>query len=356
MRFNLKREFFSDREFLIAEEGAFRATAFKYSTGVCAIKVENEKGYFIILPFQGQQIWRANFLGRELSMQTKFDEPVPTLEYLETYGGFLLHCGINAFGVPQSDDNHRQHGEIPNGAFDTAYIDITDEYIAVGGTYNFNKSFVKNYSFTPETRLYHNETVLKIMIELENRRALDMEYMYLCHINFRPIDGSELIYSADYDLDHITIHKSVPDTLPEAESKKLSDYFDALEKEITLHHKVGADYQAYNPEICFTVKYNGDENNRAYTLQYNNDGASYVSHPVDVLPSSVRWISRTGDENSMGMVLPATAEHFGYTNAKRKGQIKILPGYSKLNFMLEAGWLEKADADKVKAKIEDMKK
>lgn len=288
-------------------------------------------------------------------MQTKFDEPVPTLEYLETYGGFLLHCGINAFGVPQSDDNHRQHGEIPNGAFDTAYIEINDEYIAVGGTYNFNKSYVKNYSFTPECRLYKNDTVLKIMIELENKRSLPMEYMYLCHINFRPFDGSELIYSADYDHEHITIHKAVPDTLPEAEAKKLSDYFDALERDITLHHKVGADYQAYNPEICFTVKYKGDENNRAYTLQYGDEGACYVSHPIDILPSAVRWIARTGDENSMGMVLPATAEHFGYMNAKRKGQIKFLPENSKLSFMIEAGYIEKPRADEIKAKIEQIK-
>ena len=63
MRFYLNKEYFTDREFLIAENANMKATAFKYSTGVEAIRVENKKGYFIILAFKGQQIWRAHFCG-----------------------------------------------------------------------------------------------------------------------------------------------------------------------------------------------------------------------------------------------------------------------------------------------------
>ena len=164
MKFNLKKEFFSDREFILTENDSFKVTAFKYETGVEALRVENNRGYYIILPYQGQQIWRAVFDGHDLVMKTKFDVPVPTLEYLRTYGGFLLHCGINAFGVPQADDNHVQHGEIPNVEYQKAYIEINDEYVAVGGSYEFNKSFVKHYVFSPEARLYKNETVIKINI------------------------------------------------------------------------------------------------------------------------------------------------------------------------------------------------
>lgn len=347
MRINLKKSFFSEKEFVIAEENGMKAVLFRYQTGVEAIRVENEKGYFIILPYQGQQIWRANFLGKELVMKTKFSEPVPTTEYLKTYGGFLLHCGFNAFGVPQKDDNHPQHGETPNGEFKTAYIDITEDYIAVGGSYFYDVSFTKNYTFTPECRLYKNDTVLKININLENRRNSPMEYMYLCHINFRPIDGAELIYSADYN--NIKIFK------PENPEEKLRTYMEKVEKNPEIHHKVGAEGQVYNPEICFGINgYKGDENNTAYTLQYTENGASYVSHPVDILPVGIRWISRTGDEDSMGMVLPATAEHLGYMNAKRNGQIKILEPLGKLSFTIEAGWLEKTDADKVKEKIEEI--
>ena len=38
-------------------------------------------------------------------------------------------------------------------------------------------------------------------------------------------------------------------------------------------------------------------------------------------------------------------------NAKEKGQIKILASDATLNFTIEAGWLDKADADAVKENI-----
>ena len=352
MRINLKKEFFSDREFIIAENGNMKATAFKYSTGIEAIKVENSKGYFIILPYKGQQIWRANFLGNELVMRTMMEEPQQSNVYLETYGGFLLHCGVCAFGVPQSDDTHAQHGETPNADYQEAYIECGEDYMAVGGKLYYDKSFVRNHTFNPECRLYEDDTVLKIKVNLENRRATDMEYMYLCHINFRPIDGAELISSADYD--NIKVYKSVGDDLPKDHAEKLLNYMNAVEENPRLMNKVGAEGQIYNPEICFGIPYKGDENNRAYNLQYTEKGACYVSHPTDVLPYSIRWISRTATEDSMGMVLPSTGEHLGYSNAKRNGEVKILPGYGKLTFEMEAGWLEKERADQIKAKIESM--
>ena len=37
----------------------------------------------VMLPFQGQQIWSAQFVGRELTMKSMFDEPRATPDYLE---------------------------------------------------------------------------------------------------------------------------------------------------------------------------------------------------------------------------------------------------------------------------------
>ncbi len=354
MRINLKKSFFEEKEFLLFEDGKMRATAFRYSTGVEALRVENSKGYFIILPFQGQQIWRAVFDGHELVMKTKCDEPVPTKEYLKTYGGFFLHCGVCAFGVPQSDDNHPQHGELPNCDYDSAYIEYNGEYIAVGGSYEYKVSFVKNYVFSPECRLYKDDTVLKINVSLENKRHEPMEYMYLAHINFRPVDGAELIYSGDYT--KVKAYKSIGANLPADKADKLIKYMEAVEENPAIHRTVGAPGQVYYPEICFNVNYSGDEDNRAYSLQYTGDGACYVSHPTDVLPVGIRWISRTGDEDSMGMVLPATAEHLGYSHAKRMGQIKVLEPLEKLEFYVEAGYLDKNRADDIKKKIENINK
>ena len=349
MRINLKKEFFAEKEFVFLQNRKMKVTFFKYSTGVEAVKVENSKGYFIILPFQGQQIWRAGFLGHELTMKTRFEEPVPTQDFLKTYGGFLLHCGISSFGA--ADATHPQHGEIPNAPYRKAYIECGEDYVAVGGSLDYDVSFTRNYTFSPECRLYEDDTVLKLHMKLENRRTSPMEYMYLCHINFRPMDGAQLMYSAEYDSEHVKVHKAVSPHLSMEQADELRAYMEELEKEPAKHHRIGAPGQVYDPEVCFTVMYQGDEEGRAYTLQKTEDGACYVSHPTDVLNYGIRWMSRTGDEASCGMVLPATAEHLGYQYAKENGQVKLLGASETLTFDIEAGYLDKERADKlIKAK------
>ena len=132
------------------------------------------------------------------------------------------------------------------------------------------------------------------------------------------------------------------------------EYFDKLEKDFSIMNRVDKASQVYDPEICFGVKYEADENNRAYTLQYADKGACYVSHPADVLTNGVRWISRTNNEDAMGMVLPATGEHLGYANAKEKGQLKVLEPNGKITFTMEAGYIGVDEAKAVKAKIENI--
>lgn len=53
----------------------------------------------------------------------------------------------------------------------------------------------------------------------------------------------------------------------------------------------------------------------------------------------------------MGMVLPSTSEHLGYTNAKRLGQIKIHNAGEKVNFYIETGYLDNNRALKIIDKI-----
>jgi len=358
-KFYLNPSLFTDRETLVLENGSMKAYAFRYSTGVCALKVENEKGFFIILPYQGQQVWRAEFLGQPLVMRTQFDEPVPTLNYLDTYGGFLLHCGVRNMGNPEPDYPH--HGETPNAPYQTAFLlsgeDEKGSYIAVSGHRELNTAFKLHYRFTPECRLYADGTVLNVKVTLENLRGYEMPYMYLCHINFRPIDGGELVYSTKYDKEHITVCKPNYKENPTPEEKAWYDYMDAVQENPALHHKVGEKGQCYDPEICFIVRYMADENGMAHTMQKLPDGkAFYVSHPTEALPVGVRWISRTKNEESMGMVLPATAEHHGRSHAEATGQMKFLAPYSSISFNLVAGIIEEDCAKKVEEKIKSIVK
>lgn len=339
MKLNLQKNFFTYDKKTLIKHGEFKIKAFRYDSGVEALKVENKKCSFIFTPFKGQQIWHFMVDGEEISMQTEVKEPQDTMTYLKNYGGFLYHCGIISFGAP--DAEHPHHGEIPNEIYDKAYIKCDEDeggkYIVLGGELEHNTAFVRHYKFKPEVKLYEDSSVFKINVTIENLRSYPLEWTYLCHINFLPFEGAELVASTKYDSEHIKLYRSEG-------SAELQDYFDRLEKDFTIMNKVNKSEQVYDPEICFGIKYLSDENNRAYTMQVTDKGACYVSHPADILTNGVRWISRTNNEDAMGMVLPATGEHLGYENAKEKGQIRTLEAEGKLSFTIEAGYI---DADKV---------
>lgn len=343
MRINLREEFFTEKEFVLIENKALKATTFRYSTGVAGLKVENKKGYFIILPFMGQQIWDIVFNDHSLKMKTLFSEPFSDVPYLQTYGGFLYHCGISSIGVP--DEQHPQHGEIPNIKYREAYI-VADEdengaYITVGGCLDYNIGFTKRFLFMPHCTLYENNSIVNVNSQLKNMRTTPMEYAYLCHINFAPIDGARLYYNAKLK----TVHKIIPDQMEFAKKEKLKKFMDNLERDIHCADVIGLPEQIYDPEICLTMVYDSD---KGETLQHKEgQGGYYVKHDAKALPYSIRWISRTDHEDAMGMVLPCTCEHLGYKYAKANGQIKILEGNSTVTFSISAGWVDDETAKNI---------
>ena len=71
---------------------------------------------------------------------------------------------------------------------------------------------------------------------------------------------------------------------------------------------------------------------------------TYVKHPALLPPYDIRWISRTGNEDSMGMIFPATAEHIGYRYAKENGQMRTLPPEGKISFSVGFGFLSENEA------------
>lgn len=355
----LQKSFFGEKEKRIAENGDLKVSTFVYDSGVAAVRVANRRGYIIVLPFKGQQVWRAVFDQHELIMRNLFDEPEATNEFLKTYGGFMIHCGLTAMGNPSPEDTHVIHGELPCAPYRNAALlcgeDEGGRYVTVTGEYEFKIGFENAYRFRPECKLYEDGTVIHMTSNIENLRNFPMEYLYLCHINFRPVDGSRLVYSAKKE--NVYTHVLVPDNMNPEDKAKLEAYFEMLRKDVTCHENVGAEGQFYQPEIVFTVRYEQDEDGRGYCLQRLPDGyAHYVSHRPSQLPYGLRWISRMGEEDAMGMLLPATAEHNGYLDCKAKGYIRHLPARGAVRFDFEAGLLCPESAQKVADKIESMLK
>jgi hypothetical protein len=120
-------------------------------------------------------------------------------------------------------------------------------------------------------------------------------------------------------------------------------------------HKIfGGDGKPDDP-YAVSPLYKGDENGDAYTMQiYPDNTATFVMHKPEELPYGVRWISRTEDEDALGMVLPATAEHFGRLYCQRNNQQRYLKKGETITYHIKTGLLDAEQAQKMQAKIKKM--
>jgi hypothetical protein len=350
----LARETFPNDERRLATFGAMGVSAFRYSTGVEALRITNGVGEVVLLPFQGQQIWDASFYGRRLTMRSMFSEPLPDVPFLRTYGGFLLHCGFTAMGGPTGKDTHALHGELPNAPYREARLiageDEAGAYIGLTGVYRYTEAFSYNYVAQPEVRIYQGSGRLRVTFQATNEKATPMDYMYLCHANFRPYDGGELRYTAPCDTDHIRVRSNIPAHLsPDpAYVAFLQDLADHPEK-----HNRFEPGQPYDPEAVLFVDMLSDREGLAHAMQLLPDGgADFISYRPGELDHAVRWICRTPDQEGLGIVLPATAEPDGYTKEKEKGNLKSLPAGATFRTSFELGALEQKEAEALAKQID----
>ncbi len=337
----LQKHFFVAKEHIFMESGELSASGFLYPSGVHALRIQNTRGELIILPFKGQQIWRATFDGHELTMKSMFDEPPETEDFGASYGCFMLHCGMTAMGNPSAVDTHPQHGELPALFYDTAYVAVGEDdigrYIEVGGEAYYRRAFEIGYIANPQIRLYEDQTLFDIRMTVTNKRNEPLSYAYLCHVNFRPVEGAEI-----YDTSNsIVVHQDVPGTLPPDKAAALLAYIEELARNPRRMYRIDAETQIYEPEIVFTMRYDQDERGWAHCMQLAPEGdGHYVAFRPDDTPYGIRWIARTGSEDALGMALPATAEHKGLHYCRMNGQMKTLPPHEAVTFHVKAGYLD----------------
>lgn len=351
---HLAPTYFGERERLLLEHSTLKASAFRYDSGVCALRLVHDVGELVMLPFQGQQIWSARFLGRDLTMRSMFDRPNATRTYLENYGGFLIHCGATAMGVPTASDSHLLHGELPNAPYQSAWITAgTDEqgsYLDIGGRYEHIVAFSHHYAAEPVVRLRAGSSVVEVSLQVTNLKRSEMELMYLAHANFRPVDGGRLVYSAQADPAHVRVRASIPSHV--RVKPGYAEFLDQLRRDPQGHHLL-APGLAFDPEVVFFVDYLADAEGWAHTLQVHPDGsADVIRHRPEQLPKGVRWICRTPDQDAIGISLPATAEPEGYSAEKAKGNLVIVPPGGIWTCNLELGALDASAASAERAMIE----
>ena len=353
---HLHRRYFGELERSLVEHGPLSASTFLFHTGVHALRLKSDRVDLVMLPFQGQQIWQAVVDGRDLTMASMFGEPRPTREYLRTYGGFLIHCGVTAMGVPGEGDTHPLHGELPNAPFDKAYVivgkDERGAYLGLGGEYQHTVAFAHNYLARPLVKLYEGSARFTMELEIHNLKRTEMELMYLAHINFRPVDNGRLVYSAPADPEHVRVRRSIPSHVTQREG--YGEWLEHLSKHPEAHHVLKSGL-LFDPEVVFFIDYLADAEGWAHTMQVRPDGtADYMRHRPEELGTGVRWICRTPDQDALGMTDPATAEPEGYNAEKAKGNLKTVPAGGVWRCEVEMGALAPAEVTEMKKKIEGM--
>ena len=106
----------------------------------------------------------------------------------------------------------------------------------------------------PLVKLYEGASGCHIRFEAQNLNRSPMEYMYMAHVNFRPVDNGRLVYSAPCTPEHVRVRKSIPSHVTPGPGYR--EYLDELEQHPEKHHVLSPDI-AFDPEIVFRYRLPG---------------------------------------------------------------------------------------------------
>ena len=349
----VKPWFFADRPALLLADGSLKATAFRYETGVAGLKIENEDCSMVVLPYMGQQIWEATFHGKNLTQKSIFPIPQNTTKFGDNYGGLLLHCGLTNINGAEEGEDYPLHGELPFANYQQVYTGIGEDekgrFLAVGGTYTYRNSQEFYWSYSPQLRLYEGKSVLEMHIDIHNKRHAELEYMFMCHMNWLGVEGSRIVYSAKPE-DMMPDPPSMDGDSPRA--VKMREFAKKIKADPTAADILDRENTCCDPELCISVKYQADDNGWGHAMQVFPEGdACYVGFDTAKLPYALRWYCRTGDEDGVGIALPTTGTNRSTRYQKEHGLFNTMAPdehhYLRFNF----GYLKEENVKRVEEHI-----
>ena len=354
MRVVLKKNFFVEKEKLFLNVEDLKVFTFRFETGMEALRIQNDLGYIIVLPFKGQMIWEAKFHGRLLNMSrvAKY-EPKFTDHYLSgAFGTYFFHCGALRMGVPEKDDDHPVHGELPYADYDEAEL-IVDKnekgiYVGIGGLFRYNRGFGPCYEARPLTKVYSKSSLMDISIRIDNLSGYPMELMYMAHINSRPVDNARLVQCNPWTPEDMPLY--VPETFDMPDDfRKMADEI-RKDPRLTEVLKPG---EVYKPEVTFYLDApRVDQDGWTHFMQVLPDGsADVLRYKPSELNHALRWLCRNEDHDAVGMAFPSTANVEGYTKEKAAGRVRELPPKGSFSMSLTVGCVDKEAAEKEEALI-----
>ncbi|MGF1760811.1 aldose 1-epimerase family protein [Photobacterium sagamiensis] len=333
--FPLYKELFTRETKMLLDTNGVKVSAFKYNSGVEALKVENSQGYLIVLPYVGQMIWDARFKGIDMCMENMFSEPKAKNTIIETYGCFAFHSGIIRNGCPSPQDDHPLHGEMPCAAMDKAWLEIDGDKVSVKGEYEYVMGFGDHYLASPSVALAQDSSLFKICMTVKNLASVPMPLQYMCHMNTAYFENATL--SQNIPNRAIQLRESIPAHVKPTPS--WLDFNQTLKQSSTPINCLNTP-EFYDPEIVYFMddlsKYSENlefkmelEDGRVLITKFNSSEFNFAT----------RWILYNGDQKVGAYVLPATCRPEGYLAAKESGSLIVLETGGVRTFTVETGVL-----------------
>lgn len=328
---------FSEQEQLILETPSFSASAFRYRSGVEALRIRAGRGELIWLPYLGQQVWDWSVDGKSLKFEGFVEEPSYGKNFLQNYGGFLIHCGMTAMGNPGPRDTHPHHGELPVARFDEAWIetgteDGREEGLSLCGHIHWKVPFVAEYLCTPSLRISADGLRLRAEVHLGNPTSRAMEYMYLAHINFAFAGAENILSTVPFDAAHAAIREEILPGLARP----------GLAANPALIKRIDGE-AAYEPELVAILNHRDTASPAASTLVHRDGSVRWVRQDSPELDHHVIWITHNRDRGACGFHLPATAGPTGFESEKALGNLKHLSAGGSVTLRYECGFADRLE-------------
>lgn len=311
----------------------FTVNSYKFSSGIEAITIKNDRGFVTILPFYGQMIWDAEFDGVSLKMSNMFSEPQYGHDITDTYGCFAFHSGLLSNGCPSAEDTHIMHGEMSCAKMNKAWLEIEGDIISLCGAREYVKGFGDHYMAKPSVTLIAGQSFFDIHMEVTNLGSVAMPLQYMCHLNYAYIDDAT--FEQNIPSDAFQLRQTIPAHVKPTEqwlnyTKKLSDnpsHFSKLNEP-----------QFYDPEIVFFVDNIAQYTDKAEFFMKSPNGNRFVTRfSSNQFNYATRWILYNGDQKVAAFILPSTCRPEGFLAAKKNGSLIMLGAGETKTFRVSTG-------------------
>lgn len=332
-RLTLWRELFTPQPRTLLANDDFTVSAFRYPSGVEALRLENGRGHLVVLPWLGQMIWDAVFDGRDLTMRNMFSQPKPAQTIVETYGCFAFHSGLLANGCPSPEDTHPLHGEMACAAMDEAWLELDGDSLCLAGRYEYVMGFGDHYLAQPSVTLRKGSALFDINMAVTNLASVAMPLQYMCHMNYAYVP--QATFSQNLPDEALTLRESIPAHVKPTEQWLA---FNRRIQQGEANLSALTEPEFYDPEIVFFADrldrytdtpefYMNAPDGTAFMTRFSSAQFNYVT----------RWILYNGDQQVAAFALPATCRPEGLLAAKQNGSLLSLAPQQTRHFSVTTG-------------------